>query len=53
MGSSSLARLCGVDHSGVSKIALPKYAYGVCGDMLTGDLVDSPIVILRDLCPRS
>ena len=53
VGSSSLARLCGINHSGVSNIALPKYAYSACRDMLTGHFIESPIAILCDLHPCS
>ena len=44
VGSSSLARMCGIDYSRVSKVALSRYAYRAYRDMLTGDFVDSPIV---------
>ena len=54
VGSSSLANLCGIDHCGVSNIALPKYAHSTCGDiMLTGDFVESLIAILCNLRSRS
>ena len=47
------ASLCGIDHCGVSNIALPKYACSACGDiMLTGDFVESLIAILCDLRSR-
>ena len=52
VGSSSLLSLYGTDHYGVSKIALPRYAYNACGDMLTSDLVESNLVAsLWDLRP--
>ena len=52
VGSSSLLSLYEIDHSGVSNIALPRYTYNACREMLTGDLVESNLVAgLGDLRP--
>ena len=57
VGSSPLLSLYGIDHSGVSNIALPRDAYNACREILTSALVDSNLVACRcslgDLRPLS
>ena len=50
VGSSSFTKLFGMDHSGVSNTALPKYDYNACGEMLAGALGE--IIISACSCNR-
>ena len=50
VGSSSFIKLFGMDHSGVSNTALPKYEYSACWEMLAGALGE--IIIVACSCSR-